>query len=1232
LAFAVVLTATLTLTLALASLAQADRGVVGHFGEAGSGDGQIGYGYGVAVNGASGDVYVADLLNPRVEHFDMDGNFLGAFGWGVDDGAEEAEICTSGCRSGNSGAGAGQFSSGGSRAVAVDEADGSVYVLDTGNFRIQKFDAEGNFERAFGWGVADGAEELQSCTTSCQSGNSGNGSGQLNENMYNSQLAVDPTSGDVLLSDSPSQRVQEFSASGAFVRSFGRDVEEGGGEGFEVCTEAAKCKPGQPGEGVGEFPGGQPFSVAVDSTDAIYAVDQSPARVQEFTPTGGTLEPSVLPIPIEATIFGFTLDRSTGHVVVLDQDPANSYFFRAEEFDSSGSLVDRYLGGLRTYSITAIAFNPATGRGYAIANEHFVYIIGELTKPEAAISPATDVTATGATLNGSVNSQGEPAAHYHFEYSLEGSGEWTSTSDGTVPGDNSDHAVSAELTPPGGLEPNSTYLARLVAEKPDNDPVTSGEISFSTGGTAPIVETIGSPFRTATTARLDARVNARGAATTYSFEYGPTSAYGSSAPAEGDADAGTSQRGILVSQQVTGLEPGTTYHYRVLATNAFGTTVGDDMTVTTRASDQPLTHGHFPGPPDSDRAYEQVNLPDTGGNPVTAGLAFSDAGDRAIYNVFGGTPVSDHGTFNNQLYAERTADGWETSSIWPLRGEATGASWDSPVTDGSLDRVFAMNFQPDFSEWEMQPGQPARKIADLPAGNYANTYMVSRDVSREIVRMKGTMDPDHPVASPDMAQLYDVTDGSYRLVSFLPDGSLPPCGVPNEGSSINLPLNGGASKNWIAPDGSRMFFPASPSGDCGSAESSTQIFLRDFESEETQEISGPPISGRECSAVLLKSNQQAAYFWTQSRLDPADTAPSAADCATFAVMGSGQGDVYRYGFSDGSLSCLTCTIPNADVGVGGGNEGGDTQVGVADDGSRIYFTSKRRLVEGEGTAGGDNVYRLDVTSGDLKFVTPAGWVGAYRYAGEAMTPDGSVVIFKTADARLNALTGSDNGGQDQYYRYDDRDGSLICVSCPRDGSPPGQVGDMPAQTDIGPNTGTLDENGDFVFITSAPLVGADQNTAQPGEWPVYGNDVYEWRDGRQMLVTTGMTTWPGNFVGSPRVAGITPSGRDVFFTAPEQLTPDAVDGFSRLYDARIGGGFDFPKPPPPCPLEICQGEAPPAPRNPAAGSVAVHSDGNVPATHRKKKHRRCKHGKPKKRCAHHHSKKKTNSHKTGGAR
>ena len=96
------------------------------FGTRGSGDGQFIHPFGIAVD-VSGDIYVVDTDNRRIQKFDPDGNFIFKFGTpGSEDGEFKQPV-----------------------GVAVD-VSGDIYVVDSGNHRIQKFDPDGNFIFKFG--------------------------------------------------------------------------------------------------------------------------------------------------------------------------------------------------------------------------------------------------------------------------------------------------------------------------------------------------------------------------------------------------------------------------------------------------------------------------------------------------------------------------------------------------------------------------------------------------------------------------------------------------------------------------------------------------------------------------------------------------------------------------------------------------------------------------------------------------------------------------------------------------------------------------------------------------------------------------------------------------------------------------------------------------------------------------------------------------------------------------
>ena len=78
-------------------------------------------------------------------------------------------------------------------------------------------------------------------------------------------------------------------------------------------------------------------------------------------------------------------------------------------------------------------------------------------------------------------------------------------------------------------------------------------------------------------ATLNGTVNPNGAATTYRFEYGTTTSYGESVPAVGGS-AGSGTSAVSVNATAERLEPGTTYHFRLVASNGGGTTYGSDQT------------------------------------------------------------------------------------------------------------------------------------------------------------------------------------------------------------------------------------------------------------------------------------------------------------------------------------------------------------------------------------------------------------------------------------------------------------------------------------------------------------------------------------------------------------------------------------------------------------------------------------------------------------------------------
>lgn len=236
------------------------------FGETGVDDGEFSSPTGIALD-KDGNIYVADTDNHSIQKFDKDGKFLAR--WGGDPSDDEGAFYYP-------------------RGLTTDQ-DGNVYVADSGNNRVQKIDPNGNYIRAWGkfgfawrgadmgkfdvpWGVVtDNHGNLYVSDTSnariqkfqsdgtplLRWGRDGSYDGAF---FYPRGIAVDFV-GNTFVADEGNHRIQKFDGRGAFLTKWGRE-----------------------GSGPGQFK--SPWGVACDALGNVYVVDSGNHRIQKFDGNG----------------------------------------------------------------------------------------------------------------------------------------------------------------------------------------------------------------------------------------------------------------------------------------------------------------------------------------------------------------------------------------------------------------------------------------------------------------------------------------------------------------------------------------------------------------------------------------------------------------------------------------------------------------------------------------------------------------------------------------------------------------------------------------------------------------------------------------------------------------------------------------------------------------------------------------------------------------------------------
>ncbi len=1017
--------------------------------------------------------------------------------------------------------------------VAVDSSSGRVYVADSAKGSVYEFSASGIAE-----GKLNGASSPQGAF----------GKEEAEGNV--SAVAVDPVSGDLLVAEAERDELSEFSAAGEWV-------------GWVPSTA--------------EAPLGEPHGLALDSTGRLFVADALLGKLDVYGP--GAVVPDVA--TEKASKPARTSVVINGSVDGLGK--AGHYFFQWGTSAALGSSTAPVAlpGSQQAVSSTLEGLTAGTTYFFRLVAESedgsSYGLIREVTTAPAieklSTGPVANLQPESATLTGSLAPNGFDT-HYYFQWGTTTSyGNTSPEAPGTDAGSEKGAvATSTELT---GLTPNTTYHYRLVATN-----------SFgSTFGADQKLTTSGPPRITAKpvtaigheTATLNAEVNPDEIETTYRFEYGEDTAYGQEAPI-GGADIGKGGAPVAVSASLSALKLGVTYHYRVVAENAFKTTTGPDQSFTTippalttswasgvsateatlNAEVNPLgneTTYYFqygpqpcapnpagctstPAPPGEDigageaavtktlkltglepnsayhfrviainalgeaasaehtlstpkpaqtfaladsRAWELVSPPDKEGAPVEALtreggiiLASQDGGKLTyiVDSALGEHVEGNRGPEEQQILATRGGSSWNSQDIATPNSKAKG------VTAGEAPEY--QFFTADLKTALVEPAELGREaspplapgvvqatpyLRDNTTGTYiplvteANTAP-GTSFGSSLSFSSASPDLSHVILSSAVALtgsgsspgLYEWSGGVLQLVSVLPTG------VPAQGL-IDLGFFGRVLTHAVSIEGSRVIWTK--------REENTgrgHLYLRDTSRGETVQVDaahGAP----EPPGFLPGSARFQAASADDSTILFTDKQPLTADATAEPGQGLGRADLYMCHIVEveGKLTCnltdLTVDqIEGEHAAVQGFLLGANPEAGVAYVVAQGVLAANANGLDARAVSGGDNLYELRFQGSERQttFIATLSPEDSPEWeAGGAQSANASFLTARVSEnSRYFAfmssapITGYDNvdtspaahGARDEeVFLFDSQAGALRCVSCNPTGERPNGV-------------------------------------------------------------------------------------------------------------------------------------------------------------------------------------------------
>jgi NHL repeat/WD40-like Beta Propeller Repeat len=1066
--------------------------------------------------------------------------------------------------------------------VAVDQSDGVVYVADSENRRIDEFDENGIFIRAFGEGVRTGAEELQVCSTAttCQAGLANNKLAGQAGSIRPSGLVVDPATHNLFASDFGRYRVEEFTPAGGFVLAFGHEVDKT--THGDVCTAASgdTCGPGVTGTGPGAFGHAASFPympLARDASGHIWVGDIN--RLEEFSATGAFLS--------EVTLAG------ADEVAALAVDSAGKFytFSGAESVKNEGAApgVHKYDPGGNPLNFTSLGSNTLSESGQPLALTldiagHLIVgdAIAHLEFHESYRFLEFD-TETGLELEafGTDEVLGVPGPG---ATSLEGGGD----QGGTIAF--GDHGTPRLYTANGRHGPDAL------------NPASGADQFFNLPPAGPLLRT-GSPFAApigGTTATLKGFLDPEGAETKYHFEYVDQHSFetegGFASPHTKSTPTATLSASFSepeVSAAITGLTGETNYRIRLVAENAGGkgntlesagfTTLAPvlfDSIYAVEVASTSATLSAEINPVGALSAYRFEYLTEAeyqhnvgAGLDPFAGAAAAPAPDGFLGSGEADVAVSQHlqklrpGTVYRYRAAAHNVGGERFSAVQTITTQLAG--------------LFSL---PDGRAWELvspaeKHGAPFAGIGDsgiiqAAAAGGGIAYLANTPTESESqgffskVQVLSERGPEgwvsHDISLPhEAASGFTVGTGEeYRFFSEdLSSGLVQPWGA------LNPSLSPEASEQtpFVRTD----FLGGEPSDPCLPATSSCYRPV----------LTGCPAAPAECKPLVEEHAdvpRGTVFGVNSSTLAPCSLGPcgpgfrgATPDLSHVVIesphvgLTAAEGDRGGlYEWADGALS-LVSVLPSGEPASTRSSTptlGFDNKLqtrlrhAISDDGSRVVYSFAGHVYDRDPAAGA--TLQLDRVQGGTG-EKPGGSVARFQSA----SADGRIVYF-TDEQKLTAGSAASEGRPDLYE----------CEIVEAEGEPTCKLSDLtPGGNVQGMALGTSDDGSYVYFVASGELApgatsGTCSNSASEERGFQHGAmcNLYVRHAGTTKLVAVLSGEDASDWAEEPNrlTARVSPNGRWLAFMSQRSLTgydnhdarSGAPDEEVFLYDAEANGG------------------------------------------------------------------------------